>query len=266
MRTPRRRRPRYGLARAASTIPALLLTLLVLGCPTRTRLNSAAMDGLRERYGGQTFYLKQSLFHGKFYDDDTRSLADPRAFKDLRLMTSPDGDIIIPPPPQGILPAGTKVEVLDVEFPTSAAIVKRPLFTPRYNVWVLMKVGRFAGDVDFFRPGEYIVVLPTTVRSVDAIGASLEVLLSPKPLDDWLARRSEEARLAIFEKRAEQGLSYEELVAALGLPEQIHRRFEGEQRIETARFGSTEVVLVDEQVTEIREVDAEAPASQPSDG
>ncbi|MFH1811723.1 MAG: hypothetical protein ABIJ09_23490 [Pseudomonadota bacterium] len=252
--------PRYGLLVVAS----IALAGLLAACPSRTRLEGADMDALRESYQGQTFYLRQSLYHGRFYDDDHRRLVDAHAFKDLKLMTAPDGEIIIPPPPDGILPAGTRVEVLDVEFPTSGAIVKRPLFTPRYNVWVTLKVGRVSGDLALFKPEEHVWVLPTTVRSMDAIRASLEALLSAEPLDPWLARRSEAARLAIFEKRAEQGLSTEELTAALGLPETLHRSFEGEQRIERALFGGTEVTLVDGVVTEIRDAAPSENASSSS--
>ena len=151
---------RYALAGLAST-----LLLLFGGCPSRARLNAGMRQDFRAAYAGNTYYLKQSVYFGPFYDDAKRFLLDPHQFKDLRLMTAPDGDLIIPPPAKGIIPAGTLVKVLDISFASSAQIVSRPLFTPRYNTWLILKVARFAGDAKVFRQGEFIYVLPTTATS-----------------------------------------------------------------------------------------------------
>lgn len=247
-----------GLRLRQSLALALWLVLLT-ACPTRARLDAGSMKDFKAAYVSNTYYLRQSVYFGAFYDDTRRFLLDAKNFKDLRLMTAPDGDLIIPAPAQGIIPAGTKVQVLAVDFPTSAAIFKRPLFTPRYNTWLVLKVARFKGDANLFREGEFIYVLPTTARSPEALQSTLQALLSSESMDPWLQQRSQEVRLAIFEKRAQQGLSFDELVAALGLPEKMHRAKDGEHQLVTARFGSTEVLLVDDRATEIRDVDMDSP-------
>lgn len=224
---------------------------IATGCPTRTGLNSDDIAEIRARYAGQTFYLRQSVYVGDFYDDGDRRLVAARPFSELRLMTAPDGEIIEPPPARGIVRAGTKVRVVAVELPTSATILTRPLFTPRYNVWVRMRVGRFQGDVDFFLPEEHVAVLPTTVRTPAQIHAALDALLSTADLDTWLAGRSAEVRQAIAEKRALPGMTFEELTAALGLPDQVERRFEDNVRIDSASFGPRLIVLREDVVTDI---------------
>jgi len=257
---------RYGLRTGASiALPAVCL--LTLACPSRTALGPAVRDELRAQYRGEAYYLRQSLYYGTFYSDEKRALVDARPFDQLRFMTGPDGDIIIPASPQGILPAGTKVQLVDLQFPTSAAIARRPLFTPRYNIWVVLRVSRYAGDIDLYRKGDHILVLGNTLREPAAIEAHLDALLSHEDLTPWLSQRSDRARLAIAEKRAEEGLTFEELVAALGFPDAVERRFEGETRIEDARFGADHIVLVNDVVEEIRSAGdpaSAAPASAPA--
>lgn len=234
--------------------------LVLLACPSRTRLDSAAQSALRDDYLRQHFFLRQSLYYGPFYDDAKRILVDAHAFSELKLMTAPDGDIIVPPPPEGIVPAGTEVEASDLEFPTSAVIVRRPLFTPRYNIWLKLKV---VGDPS---EREHVLVLPSAIRSPESIRASLEALLSAKEITSWLAARSPSARLAIEEKRVEKGMTYEETLAAMGLPDDLHRRFEGTDRVEALRYGQKQVTLHNGTVTRIEvrsPPDDPSPATEP---
>ncbi|MBN2361715.1 MAG: hypothetical protein JXR83_19840 [Deltaproteobacteria bacterium] len=257
-----RRVARYGLRLAASiAAPLALLPALLPGCMSRTRLGATEIAGLRTDYQGQRFFLRQSLYYGPFYDDRGRFLVDAHEFSSLRLLTAPDGEVIIPPPAQGIVPAGTEVEVRAIEFPDSAVIVRRPLFTPRYNIWVVLRVARLP---DRYQAGDHILVLPSGLRDRAEVRAALDALLSRDDLAPWLASRSAAARLAIAEKRAQTGLSYEELVAAVGLPDRIDRSFERGHRCDRAYYASTAVDLVDDVVVAVgRADDNSVPASQP---
>jgi len=257
---------RYALPVTTSIMTMSIVLGALSACPSRAHLNTAMRQDFRVAYQGNSYYLKQSVYFGPFYDDAQRFLIDPKEFKDLRLMTAPDGDLIVPPPPKGIVPAGTKVKVLDISFASSAQIFRRPLFTPRYNTWLILKVARFAGDANVFRQGEFIYVVPTMAKDRESLNAVLQALLSPESIDTWLQSRSDEVRQAIFEKRAQQGMTYDELLAALGLPEKMHRGKEGGQSLDTARFGSTEVVLLDHRVREIRQVDMDSPMQGETQG
>jgi len=257
---------RYGVRNAASIggLVASLAALLAFapGCPSRSRLDAAETADLRTGYQGQRFFLRQSLYFGPFYDDRGRSLVDAREFSALRLMTSPDGEIIIPPPAQGIIPAGTEVEVHAIEFPDSATIVRRPLFTPRYNIWVVLRVARLPNR---YQPGDHVWVLPTAVRDRAEVMAAIDTLLSREDLAPWLTGRNSAARQAIDEKRAQEGLHYDELVAAIGLPDRIDRSFEQGHQRDRARYGATAIDLIDDVVVAIGKADAAtAPASRPA--
>lgn len=253
---------RYGVRRAASIAGLTIALALAPACPSRNRLDAAETASVQTSYQGQRFFLRQSLYFGPFYDDRRRFLVDAHEFSSLRLMTAPDGDIIIPPPAQGIIPAGTEVEVHAIEFPDSATIVRRPLFTPRYNIWVVLKVARLPGR---YQPGDHVWVLPSGIRERAEIAAALDTLLSRDDLAPWLAGRSAAARLAIEEKRAQQGLHYDELVAAIGLPDRIDRSFEQGHQRDRARYGSTAIELLDDVVVTIGSADAEStPATRPA--
>jgi hypothetical protein len=238
-----------------ATSTAMLALNLTVACPSRARLDAASTSALQQDYQGREYFLKQSLYFGRFYDDAARRLVDVREFSDLKQMTAPDGEIIIPPPPSGIVPAGTKVRIERIELPTSGVIFKRPLFTPRYNTWVMLKVGRYEGDVGLFHHEDYIWVVPTTYRQEEDIRAALDALLSQEDLQPWLNKRSAVARAAIFEKRAEVGLSFEELIASWGHPDTLERSLEADHQVELLQYGNTHIKIVDGKITDIRHDD-----------
>jgi len=208
---------------------------------------------LEQEYNGHYFSLRQSVFFGPFFDDPNLMLVDARPFDALPYLLGPTGSPLSPGASRGIFPAGTRVRIERLDLPTLGTMVGRPLLTPRYNTWVRLRVNRFdVADVPGFEDRTYVMLLPIGLTAAAQADGVLSTLLGPD--DDvkaWMDRRSPAARSAIVGKTAAPGLTYEELVAALGLPDRIDREEGAQGKKEIARFGSARVTLLNDVVTTV---------------
>jgi hypothetical protein len=129
---------------------------------------------MTQNWEAQSYWVKQSLYGGLFYDDDRYGLISSEPFEKLTYLKSIAGDFIIPPPSTEIIAFGTRVQIQKIEWPTEQNIIKRPLLTPRYLPWIYLTVALDRGSVTLNRKLTYIMLVPEEVKS-------------EKTLTDWLS-------------------------------------------------------------------------------
>ncbi len=236
---------------------ALLPILLLPACFNHVQTPDILQKQIASQFQKQTFWLKQSLYAGPFYDDNRFQLLHPRQFEELTYLKTIDGDYILPPPSNEIIPVGTRIEIQKIEWPTGIAIFKRPILTPRHWPWVYTRLARARGPVTLNRDQTYILILPDTVRDEKSFAEWKDSLFSKEDNNEWLMAYDEKIRTAIFEKTPLIGMDDQALFAAMGQPDHIRREgmvLDGHKGTkEIATYGTTIIILEDSKVTKIEE-------------
>jgi hypothetical protein len=248
---------------------ALLIALLCassLGCPSYTVLADADRSTIDKNHKGELLFLKQSMYVGMFYDDDRFKLVHPRRFEELTYLQTIEGDSIPPPPAEGIIPAGTRVRVEKIEWPTGDAVFRRPLYTPRYTTWIVLRVAADRGsDVTVEREHRHILLLPAGIGDSEIFDQWFTASLTQDDPNPWIVSLPQEQQNAILLKQAIPGMTYEALTSALGFPDTVTRDVEGEHTREVAVYGATSVVMEDGVVTKVSSPGAD-PIAAPATG
>lgn len=230
------------------TALALVVLLGTTACSQLRFFPAGVRPLLDAAYERNYYALRVSVYFGPFWDDPTLTLLDPRPFDELAYLTLPGGKPLTPGASRGIIPAGTRVRIQAMEMPTPGLILGRPNLSPRYNPWVRLWVNRFDTALEGFGDETYVLVLPATTDA-DTVKQWMDRLMGPEvEVRDWLAARTPDVRDAIAHKRARVGMTFEELTAALGQPDELKRTFVPEGRQDIARYGSRSVVLLDDVV------------------
>ncbi len=241
---------------------ALLLSICAtaLGCPSYAVLDREMRGAVDKAHQGELLFLRQSVYVGSFYDDDRFRLVHPRRFEELTYLQTFEGDAIAPPPAEGIIAAGTRVRVEKIEWPTSDVVFRRPLYTPRYTTWIVLRVAADrGGDVTVEREQRHILLMPAGIVDDATFNLWFAASLTQQDPNPWLLSLPADQQAAIATKQARVGMSYDALTAAWGFPDVLSRDAAAESTREVAVFGPSSVVLVDGVVVEVRQPGA-APA------
>lgn len=233
--------------------PLLLLAcagcLLFAGCPSYTSMAGGTQQRIREIRDGQLLWLKQSMYAGPFWDDDRYRLLSPFPFDRVEAVLSPEGEPLLPPSHDSIVPAGTRVRVERVVFPTGDAVFRRPLYSPRYATWVYLRVAKTRGDTRLEHEQRHVLLLPAHIVDIEGFNAWFDAALTTSDPNPWIRSLEPSQRLGIDQKRAVVGMSYEALAAALGAPDRLEKRPRSSPgrhtTIEVATFGPLTVTLED---------------------
>ncbi|MFP2926408.1 hypothetical protein ACLESO_14550 [Pyxidicoccus sp. 3LG] len=204
-------------------LSAVVLAALVAGCGTYTKMPPEARTSLDRALAGPEAeqYLRISGNVTPFFGDASKRLLTPYAPEDLRLLNDRKGKPINPGAVERILPAGTKVRITKVEFPTSWVVTERLLYTPRTWPWVyLAEDGAPAGP-------PLVLVLPPNLDRPEDFRAELEKYLSPRDLKAQLDALPPGVREAVLEKRLVANMPADAVRMAWGPPETIRRSLEG---------------------------------------
>ncbi|HEY1099575.1 MAG TPA: hypothetical protein VGF99_11635 [Myxococcota bacterium] len=232
-------------------LSSLLFSIVVVaavgsGCASHAVIPDDGRARIDAAHEGELLYVKQSLYGGRFYDDDRFRLLHARRFEELTYLQNAEGEAIPPPPADEIVPAGTRVRVERIEWPDGEAIFRRPLFTPRYTTWIYLRVARGKGDdATFERDGQHIMLLPGGISDEATFNEWFDSALTKTDPNPWLRSLPETQRVAIDRKFAEPGMDYEALTAALGFPDRIGRRVDDGHEVEVATYGKVDIVLKD---------------------
>lgn len=227
-----RTRPRPGWRReyvrspgCPASMKKLLLSLLLTGCVT-TSMPEREQLHAQLHWTNQTRELAASVWVAPFFRDESRRLLtlDPPA--EVELLVTPEGQPIAPGAALEVLPAGTRVTVLAVDFPTRWQVVTRPLMTPRDQPWLQVAVdGR-----DPATP--YVVVLPPGMVTAEETKKLIDRWLALPGVAQEVAALSEIDRRMVATKTLAVGASRRGLELAFGPPNTRKVHGEGESVIE----------------------------------
>ncbi len=231
-----------------------ILALALSACASQTRLAEPVRSAVAARHVGRTVELRQSCYYGELYDENEKWLLSPHAFADTSHIVDLDGVPIHPTGQRGVVPAGTRFIIRRVEFPDAEAMVMRMLTTPRYNPWIWLapageSIEALPKDRDHF-----ILLLPMDLETEKAVEEAIARVLAPMgEVTAWLEERRPTVRAAIEHKDIVEGMSEEELRAAMGPPMKWFVDKRDDARANVAWYGAKEAWLVDGAVAEVRD-------------
>lgn len=229
-----------ALAALALAATACAAPGISLSPPDATRLE-------RELTGEERF-LRVSMFSTPFFKDDSKKLLTPLAPELVRLLEAPDGTPVNPGPVEATWPAGTRVKIRKVEFPSTSVMLTRVLYTPRTLAWIYVELAGAPRGA-----GPFVLVLRPGIKTEDELRSEVDRLLTREDLTARIEAMEEAARQALRTKTAIVGLSAEALEMTWGYPEARKIELDGTHRKETWTWaaGARAAVLVDGVVTEL---------------
>lgn len=212
-------------------VPLLALACAGAGCASATRMSPEDRASLDRALTGPDAdqYLRVSAYLTPFFGDGSKRLLTPYPPEDVRLLDDTSGKPINPGAIQATVPAGARVRITKVEFPTAWVVTERLLYTPRSWPWVYL-------TVEGAPPGEQVVlVLPPNLDRPDDFRAELEKTLSPRPVKE-LDGFSAVVKEAVRTKKLVADMPADAVRMAWGPPETVRRSLEGTAKNEEWRY------------------------------
>lgn len=230
---------------------AVLVAILGVGCASHTALSPEERSTLKQRLTGPQSeqYLRMTMNVTPFFGDASKRLLTPYPPDEVRLLADTKGGDINPGPVEAVLPAGTRVKILDVEFPTAFVVAERVLYTPRTRPWVILSAeGAPKGP-------PLVLVLPEQLKLPEEVYAEIGRSLSEHDLTAILNAYTEPVREAIRQKKVVPGMPVDALQMSWGDPEKIQRTFDNGVRNEEWIYpgGRRHVFLTDGRVMRTEE-------------
>jgi len=190
---------------------ALALAAVQAGCTPRAVIPDDERARVRQVLDGQSRYLRVAVtVHPLFGDGSKKLLLDAPA-SEVDLLRGGQDEIIAPPPAERVLPPGTAVRVLQVEFPTGLLIAGRVVMTPRYHPWAYLQV---SGEA---RP--CVLVLSQTAVTADDVMAEVDRVLAADDPSPALRALPAEQHDAVLRKELVEGMTVRAVEMAWGQPE-----------------------------------------------
>jgi hypothetical protein len=194
-----------------AALAGLALAALLAGCTPRAVVPDAERARVRQALDGQAMYLRVAVtVHPLFGDASKRLLLDAPA-SEVDLLRGGQDEILAPPPAERILPPGTPVRIVEVEFPTGLLIARRVVMSPRYHPWVYLAV---AGE-----PRPCVLVLSQLAVTADDVLAEVDRYLAADDPGPALRALPAEQHDAVLRKELVDGMSVRAVEMAWGQPE-----------------------------------------------
>lgn len=199
------------------------------------------------------YWLTTSLFVGPFYDDDKLGMVDYRPFSAIDDAETLDGYTLFPKNSTATIPAGTIVQIVDISYPDAHAKLKRPIFSPRDNIWVYLRIARERGRVTVFREKIHVLVIPKKITNEQSLNGYLKRFLSNKDPNRWILQQESRLQAGIFEKRPVLGMKRQHLISALGpaIKKQFQKPGNFEEAAEIWHYYDYLITIVDDVVIRI---------------
>lgn len=233
----------------------LFLCLFPLGCINHIKIPDSAQKHINKEVLQTTLWLKQSLYSGQFYDDNRYQLLYPRPFEELKYVKTVDGDFILPPAAKEIIPAGSKVIISKIEWPSAGVIFNRPILSPRNWPWVYLRVARDRGPVTTLRDQTYIMILPENITDEASFNHWKNTYFAKQDPNEWLLSYDKKILSGILHKKPIMGMDYQALTATLGQPNHLKKELitEDGQKItkEIATYEAVVIILENGLITKI---------------
>ncbi len=202
---------------------ALAGLFTLAGCSTvYTQLAPEDRSALERQLAGKESVknLRVSVYVTPFFGDESKKLLTPLPPEEVHLITQPNGDPVNPGKVEKVLPAGTRVRIRSVAFPTAYAVTERILYTPRHMTWVYLAV---EGESDA-RP--FVLCLRPTAKTQAEFLADIGRFLTDDEPSRLLGEYTESVKSAIREKTALVDMPGTALEMAWGYPEKKKKWFE----------------------------------------
>ncbi|MDP1824487.1 MAG: hypothetical protein Q8L48_14630 [Archangium sp.] len=235
--------------------------LLLCGCVTaQVAIPPTQVADLERSLNGDERFLRVSMFLTPFFGDATRRLLTPVPPELVRLLDGTDGKPLKPGAVERTFPAGTKVRITKVEFPSAWVMTERVLYTPRSLVWLYLEV---AGTPPHSPPA--VLVLRPGLKTDQDFLAELERHLTREDQSRRLEGFSDGVREAIRTKAAVIDMPAEALEMAWGYPDSKRIDLVDTQRKETWRWGdgARTATLLDGRLTAFTGANGASSASSP---
>jgi hypothetical protein len=229
-------------------------------CASSTPLLQSPLAVLNTTYQTQVVELRSSLYYGDLYDENEFYMLSPYPFAHTSHINDLKGKPIFPRHERGIVPAGTRFVVQRIAFADMSEKWKRMWTTPRDYPWVILQATENQTHLPaVLKP--FVVVLPLGMTKPAEVHEAMHGYFGKEgEIKAWLQDRKPTVRVAIFHKDIVPGMTYEELVAAKGVPQQWFSDKEGELQVRVAWYPEgQEAWFVDNQITQIK-------SSRPPDG
>ena len=225
---------------------------LATGCASQTLLSPEDRAGLdRDLTRGESAvrYLKVSSYVTPLFGDASKRLLTPYPPDEVRLLNDTQGKPISPGKVEATVPAGTRVRVHKVEFPTAWVMAERVLYSPRTQPWVYL-------EVDGVKVGAPILlVLPPKLDKPEDVRAELDRHLLPQDPAPRIAKFQPRFQEALRQKQVLEGMPEAAVEMSWGAPETIRRTLDGTQTHQEWSWpgGRRRVFLTDGLVTRVED-------------
>jgi hypothetical protein len=207
----------------------LAAALVAVGCQSHTQMPAPERAALERELTGREAekFLRLSYYVVPFFGDASKRLLSHLPPDELRMLNHPDGTPVNPGEPEGILPAGRRVRIQKVEFPTSWVVTERIPYTPRTQPWVYLQIQGAPAAYP------YVLVLRQGIQTHEEFLTELGRYLSDRDPSATLQGFGERVQEAVKTKTAIPDMPQEALEMAWGYPELIKKELDGDTRRET---------------------------------
>ena len=230
------------MAVVTRTIYLVLPVVATAACVT-SKLSPQVRQTVDLRHRGSRVDLRHSCYYGDLYDENEKWLLTPYPFADVSHLTDLKGHPIHPANERGILPAGTELEILQVEFPDGVSLAGRLLTTPRTRPWVYLR------RVPHDDAPPFVILLPEGLRSEAGVEQAIANALAPAGnIQRWLRTRRPSVQAAIAHKSVVTDMTLSELTTSWGEPLLWFSDTKEGRQARVAWYRSREVWLIDGKV------------------
>ena len=224
----------------------LFIAALAVGwqCASHTALNVRQQEQIQKTFTSKTYFLKYANFVGPFFAYADRWYMSERALDDRVLIESPGGKAIMPAEPFEILPMGTQVRIKEIDFPTSGALGRRKLKSPRHFTWVMVE------GVEKPDSKPWVLVLTEQFKNKESFQAALAKYLVKENPRAAFSDHSPEILKAIDGKAVIKGMRWDSLQRSRGHPDRVVRKTVDGSRVETWSYSAKRTVTVKDDVVD----------------
>jgi hypothetical protein len=194
------------------------------------------------------------MYAGDFYDDSGMRLLDPRPFSAINDAETLDGLTLFPPKPNQIIPAGTLVDIYALRAPSTLEKFRRPIYSARENIWLLMRVAQERGKVNIFYPKPYVMLLPKKIKNTEETALFLKDFFAKSDPNIWILGELNAVQQAIWLKKPIIGMDKRALRASLGpaLEIRIEKSAETNTPKEIWHYHDYYIVIEHEKISKIK--------------
>lgn len=191
---------------------------------------------------------------GSFYDNEQITLIDHRPFSAINEVSTLDGYHLFPPKESHTIPAGTLVQLHNISYPSAKTDWQRPLYSPKENILVYLRVAQERGNVSLFREKLHVMIAPKHINNEAQLKTFLKDIFVKEDPNNWILKESSHIQKAIWEKKVLMGMNKQQIESSLGPPlkKQFFKSLGQEQEKEVWQYHQYYIGFDENKVVKIR--------------